>query len=70
MLSESRSAIVPGSQQQCETLVTELLLVALGGHGEGVDQAGIGGAPLLRHQPDLPRQQGLKLCRGGGAEGW
>lgn len=52
---------VPGSQQQRQTLVAELLFVALGGHGGGVDQTGICGAPLLRDQPEPPGQHGLKL---------
>lgn len=52
---------VPGSQQQGQTFVTELLVIALSGQGGGVDQAGICGAPLLRNRPERPGQQGLEL---------
>lgn len=53
---------VPGSQQQSQTVVTELLFETFGGHGGGIHQAGVCGAPVLRDQPDVPRQQGLELC--------
>lgn len=39
--STARFWSVPGAQQQRQTLVTELLVVALGRHGGRVHQAGI-----------------------------
>lgn len=54
---------LPGSQQQRQAVVAELLIEALGAGGGGIDQAGVGGAPLPRDQPGTPRQQRLKLCR-------
>lgn len=60
--SLSGCVTIPGSQQQRQAVVAQLLVEALGAGGGGVHQAGIGGAPLLRDQPGTPRQQRLKLC--------
>lgn len=54
---------LPGSQQQRQAVVAELLVKALGAGGGGIHQAGVGGAPLPRDEPGAPRQQRLKLCR-------
>lgn len=54
---------VPGSQQQRQAVVAELLVEALGAGGGGIHQAGVGGAPLARDEPGVPRQQRLKLWR-------
>lgn len=60
--SLSGCVMIPGSQQQRQAVVAQLLVEALGAGGGGVHQAGVGGAPLLRDQPGAPRQQRLKLC--------
>lgn len=54
---------LPSSQQQRQAVVAELLVEALGAGGGGIHQAGVGGAPLPRDEPGVPRQQRLKLCR-------
>ena len=57
--------VLEGSQQQGQTFVM-MLVVALGGHGGQNTQKAeikICGAPLLRNQPETPRQQRLKLLR-------
>lgn len=52
---------LPGSQQQRQAVVAELLVEALGAGGGGIHQAGVGGAPLPGEDPGVPRQQRLKL---------
>lgn len=52
---------LPGSQQQRQALISALLVETVRFPGDGVEEAGVCGGPLVRNGPETPRQQRLEL---------